>query len=92
MQANNIFVYSIGMGTAITGANNAVAENPTRGRQRSERCHLQSQFAQGEGMFLQLYGTAAGVPGYRVEDFAAPFEVVERGSNSIVRKQVRLRL
>jgi Flp pilus assembly protein TadG len=26
MQANNIFVYSIGMGTAITGANNAVAE------------------------------------------------------------------
>jgi Flp pilus assembly protein TadG len=26
MQANNIFVYSIGLGTAITGANNAVAE------------------------------------------------------------------
>jgi Flp pilus assembly protein TadG len=26
MQANDIFVYSIGMGTAITGANNAVAE------------------------------------------------------------------
>jgi Flp pilus assembly protein TadG len=26
MQANNIYVYSIGMGTAITGANNAVAE------------------------------------------------------------------
>jgi len=26
MQANNIFVYSIGLGTAITGANNSVAE------------------------------------------------------------------
>jgi Flp pilus assembly protein TadG len=26
MQANNIFVYSIGLGTAITGSNNAVAE------------------------------------------------------------------
>ena len=87
MQANNIFVYSIGMGTAITGANNAVAEEFLREVANDPNAATYNpNLPQGEAVFASTSADLQpGVPGYRVEDSAAPFEVIERGSDSIVR-------